>query len=130
MKTVIDTRSLESSCAAGSYSAMSLVRPGYGETSRIDTKTLIFVLKLARPIYVEPAQNAGQNQGLDSVPANGVGEVQLFLGSPLESSGHKLIAKARTLIGREIVATGSLSESLTASQYTKVWMDVTTLDLR
>jgi hypothetical protein len=31
-------------------------------------------------------------------------------------------------IGREIMATGSLSESITASQYTKVVMDVTELD--
>ena len=67
---------------------------------------------------------------MDSDPAKDVHEVQLFLGSPLESDAHKLIAKAHTLIGRDITVTGSLSESITASPYTKVWIDVTALDLK
>jgi hypothetical protein len=102
--------------------------PGYGETPQSDAKVSIFVLKLAEPISVEPAAHADENHGLDSEPVKDVREVQLFLGSPLESEGHMLIDKAHVLIGHEITATGSLSESITASQYTKVLLDVTALD--
>jgi hypothetical protein len=46
--------------------------------------------------------------------------VQLFIGRSQTADAHKLI-------GRTVAATASLNEAITASQYTKVWLDVKTL---
>lgn len=97
--------------------------PGYGETPATDAKASIFVLKLSHQISVEPAEHADANDGVDLDPAEGVLELQLFLRFPPR-------VDVRKLAGHDVTATGTLNESITASQYTKVWMDVTTLHMK
>jgi hypothetical protein len=94
--------------------------PGYGETPAKDAWNTIFILKLPHGISVEPAVNAeaSGSANLDSAP--NVREVQLFI-------ARAQVAAAQKLIGHLISADGTLNESLTASQYTKVWLDVKTL---
>jgi hypothetical protein len=95
--------------------------PGYGETPAQDVRTAILVLKLAHPISVEPVANADASKTANLDPAKNIREVQLFI-------GQSRAADARKLIGRAITATGTLNESITASQYTKVWLQVNTLE--
>ena len=94
--------------------------PGYGETPAKDTRTTILVLKLARPISVEPPPNAEANGSANLDGAKNVREVQLFI-------SHSLSLNSKELVGRSVAVTGTLNESITASQYTKVWLEVKTL---
>lgn|GEM_PF-2922220 len=96
--------------------------PGYGETPAKDARTTIFILKLYQGITVEPAANADPNRTANLDPVKDTREIQLFFGASKS-------AKVRELIGRTVVATGTLNESVTASQYTKAWLRVETLDL-
>lgn len=95
--------------------------PGYGETPAKDARATILVLKLSYPISVEPAVNtdASKTANLDS--AKNVREVQLFV-------SQSRTADVRKLVGRMVTASGTLKESITASQYTKVWMDAKTVE--
>jgi hypothetical protein len=94
--------------------------PGYGETPAKDLRTSIFVLKLRQPITAEPIPPvAKDNPNGDTFKH--VREVQLFVNS-------SQTADARKLVGHTVAATGTLNESITASQYTKVWLDVKTLE--
>jgi len=91
--------------------------PGYGETPARDVHETILILKLPQPISVEPAANADGNGSLNLDPAKNVREVQLFM-------SRSQAVEARKLLGRMVIATGTLNESITASQRTKVWLDV------
>lgn len=95
--------------------------PGYGETPAQDAHTTILVLKLPHPISVEPVPNADASKTANLDPAKNVQEVQLFV-------SQSRAADARKLVGQMITATGTLNESITASQYTKVWLQVNTLE--
>jgi len=95
--------------------------PGYGETPAKDARETILILKLSHGIAVEPTTNAKANGSANLDPAKNVREVQLFV-------SRSQTAGARKLVGRIVTATGTLNESITASQYTKVWLDVKTLD--
>lgn len=95
--------------------------PGYGETPAKDARATILVLKLSYPISVEPTANADASKTANLDPAKNVREVQLFV-------GQSRAANARKLVGQMITATGTLNESITASQYTKVWLQVNTLE--
>lgn len=95
--------------------------PGYGETPRKDAKETILVLKLSHAIAVEPAGNAEASGSPNLDAAKGVIEVQLFLNSSVAVDTKKLV-------GTMITATGTLNESVTASQRTKVWMHVQRLE--
>lgn len=97
--------------------------PGYGETPAKDAHTTILVLKLPHPVSVEPAVNADANRTANLDPVKHVREVQLFV-------GQSRLAHARKLAGRIVIATGTLNESITASQYTKVWLQVKALEPR
>ena len=94
--------------------------PGYGETPAKDARSTILVLKLLYAISVEPAGNADASKSANLDPARHVREVQLFV-------SRSKAADARKLVGRIVTATGTPNESVTASQYTKVWVDVETL---
>lgn len=94
--------------------------PGYGETPAKDARATILVLKLAHGISVEPAANAEATGSASLDPVKNVREVQLFVDPSRK-------ADARKLVGRVVTATGTLNESITASQYTKVWLDAKTL---
>jgi hypothetical protein len=91
--------------------------PGYGETPAEDVRATILVLKLSHGISVEPAANAEATGSASLDTVKNVREVQLFI-DPSQKTD------ARKLVGRVVTATGTLNESITASQYTKVYLDV------
>jgi len=94
--------------------------PGYGETPAQDAHETILILKLPHPISVEPAAD-GEGSGSPNLdPAKNVREVQLLM-------GRTQAAEARRLLGRMVIATGTLNESITASQRTKVWLNEKTM---
>jgi len=95
--------------------------PGYGETPAQDAHETILILKLPHPISVKPAANAEANGSPNLDPAKNVREVQLHMNRP--QAVH-----ARRLLGRKVTATGTLNESITAVQRTKVWLEVKTLN--
>jgi hypothetical protein len=94
--------------------------PGYGETPARDAKETILVLKLSHPVTVEPAANAEANGSPNLEPVRNVPEVQLIL-------SRSYTVNTRKLVGKRVTATGTLNESITASQRTKVWMFVQAL---
>jgi hypothetical protein len=97
--------------------------PGYGETPTRDTRDTILILKLEQSISVKPAPHAKANSSASLDVAKDVREVQLFTDRSQKPS-------IQTLIGQGIVVTGTLNESITASQYTKVWLDVATISAK
>ena len=90
--------------------------PGYGETPSKDERDTILVLKLSSPISVQPTANAEASGSASLDPVKDVHEVQLFIPKPR-------IADARKLLGKIVVAVGTLNEAAAPSQYTKVWLD-------
>jgi hypothetical protein len=94
--------------------------PGYGETPAKDLRTSILVLKLWQPITVEPMPHVSKDNP-NGDKFHHVREVQLIV-NPSQR------ADVRKLAGRTIAATGTLSESITASQYTRVWLDAKRLE--
>ena len=97
--------------------------PGYGETPAQDTRATILVLKLSHAVNVVPLPNANATETPDLDAVQAIREVQLFI----SSSKH---LDSKTFIGSTVAVVGTLHESITASQYTKVWMDVETLTPR
>ena len=95
--------------------------PGFGETPARDARGTILVLKLSHGISVEPKANAEASGNVNLDPAKDVCEMQLFV-------SRSQAADARKHLDRVVNVTGTLNESITASQYTKVWMDVGVLD--
>lgn len=96
--------------------------PGYGETPAHDAHETILILKLPEPISVGPAANAGANGSPNLDPAKNIRELQLFMSPPQ-------VAEARKHLGRMVVAIGTLNESITAAQRTKVWLDAKSLKI-
>lgn len=94
--------------------------PGYGETPAQDAHETILILKLLEPISVEPAASAEANGSPNLDPAQNVRELQLFMSRPS-------VVEARKHLGQKVAATGTLNESITAAQRTKVWLDVKNL---
>jgi len=94
--------------------------PGYGETPAKDARDTILIVKLSHPISVRPAVDAEATGSASLDPAVDISEVQLF-------GDRSSVSQFRKLLGLRIIATGTLEESITASQYTKVFMDVQSL---
>jgi len=82
-------------------------------------KTLI--LKLAKPITVDPIENVKANKGSCWGDFPHLRAVQLFI-SPQEKA-----ADARKLVGKQVVAVGTLREGNAPSEHTKVIMEVRTV---
>jgi hypothetical protein len=95
--------------------------PGYGETPAKDERDTILILKLSHPISVEPTANAEANGSASLDPEKSIHEVQLFV-------DRSQTAEARKLLGKVVVAVGTLNEAAAPSQYTKVWLDTKTLN--
>jgi hypothetical protein len=70
---------------------------------------------------VKPAANAEANGSPNLDPAKNVREVQLHM-------NRAQAVHARRLLGRKVTATGTLNESITAVQRTKVWLEVKSLN--
>lgn len=94
--------------------------PGYGETPSKDERTTILILKLAHAITVEPLADAKAKDSPNLDIARNLREVQLFV-------GRSQTAEARKLLGKTVVAAGTLNEAVAPSQYTRVWLDTKTL---
>lgn len=94
--------------------------PGYGETPTKDKRGTILVLKLPYTITVEPTIGAKEKNSSSLDTIRDIREVQLFIPRDRTAAAH-------ALIGRKIVAIGTLNESVAPSQYTKVWLDVKTI---
>lgn len=90
--------------------------PGYGETPSKDTRTTILVLRLSHAIDVEPLPNATATETPDLDAVKSAREVQLFI------SPSKRI-DSEQFVGRTVTVVGTLHESITAMQYTKVWVE-------
>ncbi|HKO14018.1 MAG TPA: hypothetical protein VJV22_18765, partial [Acidobacteriaceae bacterium] len=97
--------------------------PGYGETPLKDSRQKIYVLRLSKSISVEPAPNAEATGSASLDTAENVREIQLFVPQPQKS-------KIAGLVGRAIEVNGTLNESVTASQYSKVCFEVASLKAR
>ena len=97
--------------------------PGYGEAPAKDVHDTILILKLPQPMSVEPVANAEASGSPNLDPAKNVREVRLHMSPPQA-------VDARKLLGRKVTATGTLKESITAVQRTKVWLDVKSLKSR
>ena len=95
--------------------------PGYGETPAKDERDTILVLKLSQAISVQPTANAQANGSASLDPQKNVQEVQLFVDRSQTAEAHKLL-------GKVVVAVGTLNEAAAPSQYTKVWLDTKTLN--
>jgi len=94
--------------------------PGFGETPAKDERDSILVLKLRRPITVEPLADAKSKDSASLDTARDIREVQLFV-------DRSQIANARKLVSKMVIAVGTLNEAVAPSQYTKVWLDTKTL---
>ena len=99
--------------------------PGFGETPAKDLHDKVLVLKLANPITVEPIHNAEAKNSTSLSTLKHVRQIQLFFGDSRSSE-----ADARKLLGRHVVAVGSLKEATVPRQYTDVTMDVKALTSR
>jgi hypothetical protein len=95
--------------------------PGYGETPAKDERDTHLILKLSHAITVEPTANAEANGSASLDPEKNIDEVQLFV-APSRT------AEARKLLGKLVVAVGTLNEAAAPSQYTKVWLDTKTFN--
>ena len=97
--------------------------PGYGETPSKDERDTILVLKLSRPISVQPTANAEASGSASLDRVKDVREVQLFMPKPQ-------VGDVRKLLGKVVLAVGTLNEAAAPSQYTKVWLYTQTLNAK
>jgi hypothetical protein len=95
--------------------------PGFGETPAQDIREKIFVLKLAHAISVEPLADAQTQNTANLDPARNIHEVQVF-------GDHAVKSEISKMVGKKVVIVGILNESVAPSQYTKVWMDVSSVN--
>jgi hypothetical protein len=95
--------------------------PNFGKTPAKDVRDKVLVLKLENPITVEPIENAEAKNSANLNTFRHVRQVQLFFSRAEE-------ANARKLLGRAVLATGSLDEATAPRQYTDVTMEVKTLN--
>jgi hypothetical protein len=96
--------------------------PGFGETPSKDTREKALILKLARPITVDPIADVKVNNGSCWGGFPHLAAVQLFISPEMK------LAAARKLLGKEVVAAGTLREGAAPSEHTKVIMEVKTID--
>lgn len=96
--------------------------PGFGETPTKDLHDKVLVLKLARPITVEPVENAEAKNSTNLGTFKHVRQIQLFFGGSRSAE-----AGARKLLGKRVTVVGGLDEATAPRQYTDVTMDVKTL---
>jgi hypothetical protein len=97
-------------------------QPGFGETPAQDVRVKVLLVKLPHPITVEPAGSANRNSSASLNTIRNVREVQLYPG-PTQN------AEARKMLGKTVVAVGTLREAAAPNQYVDVSMDVKTLAL-
>ncbi|MDE1155560.1 MAG: hypothetical protein PW735_07480 [Acidobacteriaceae bacterium] len=92
--------------------------PGFGETPAKDAREKVYLLKLGKPATMTPIDDPKAKTCWDAFPH--VSEVQLFI--PPESK-----IEANGLLGKAVLATGTIRESDAPSEHTKVTLDVKAL---
>jgi hypothetical protein len=97
--------------------------PGFGETPAKDAREEALLLKLSRPITVEPVEGAKAKDSASLNTFKHVREVQLFVNSTQT-------AEARKMVGLNVVALGTLHEAVAPTEHTDVSMDVKSLNLK
>jgi hypothetical protein len=96
--------------------------PGFGETPDKDTREKVLVLTLGQPITAVPIEDA-ETKGSSSLSVQrNVRAVQLFIFPAAKRE------QARKLIGKTVVAIGTLNEATAPSEHLKVSMRVEALD--
>jgi hypothetical protein len=96
--------------------------PGFGETPDKDARERVLILTLRQPITVVPAENAKPKVTSSLSTLSNVRAVQLFIFPPAKRE------QARKLIGKTVVAIGTLNEATAPSEHLKVTMDVEALN--
>jgi hypothetical protein len=96
--------------------------PGFGETPAKDARERVLILKLAKPITVDPIENVKANHGSCWATFPHLKQIQLFIFPPDKA------LRARKLVGKTVVAIGALHEGDAPSEHTRVVMDVKTID--
>ncbi len=92
--------------------------PGFGETPAKDAREKVYLLKLERPVTMNPIDYPKAKTCWDAFPH--VREVQLFIASENKMNAGRLVGKA-------VLANGTIRESDAPSEHTKVTMDVKSL---
>jgi hypothetical protein len=90
--------------------------PGFGETPAQDAREKALILKLPKPITVDPIEDVKAQSCWGNFPH--LAAVQLFIFPEAK------LADARKLVGKEVVATGTLREGDAPSEHTKVILEV------
>ena len=75
--------------------------PGYGKTSARDQRMKVLVLRLSRPISVEPSVSVSASSTANMAPATNILDVQLYIDPSRR-------ADAQTLVGHAVTVTGTL----------------------
>lgn len=94
--------------------------PGFGETPAQGAREKALVLKLPKPITVDPTDDVKARSCMGDFPH--LAAVQPFIFPEAK------VADARKLLGKEVVATGTLREGDAPSQHTKVILEVKTVE--
>ena len=97
--------------------------PGYGETPAKDERDVILLLQLAKPISVRPTAKAEENGSANLDFVENIRTVQLFVDKSKDGDAQKLL-------GKTVIAIGSLNEAVAPSQHTKVWLDTESLNVK
>jgi hypothetical protein len=96
--------------------------PGFGETPSKDAREKVLILKLAKPITVDPIADVKANKGSCWGDFPHLAAVQLFIFPEAK------LADAQKLVGKVVVVVGTLREGDAPSQHTKVIMEAKTVD--
>jgi hypothetical protein len=96
--------------------------PGFGETPDKDARERVLILTMRRSITVVPVENAESTGTASLSTLSNVRAVQLFIFSSAKSE------QARKLIGKTVIAIGTLNEAVAPSEHLRVSMDVQALN--
>ena len=94
--------------------------PGFGETPAQDAREKALILKLPKAITVDPIEDVKARSCWGAFPH--LASIQLFIFPEAK------LTDARKLVGKEVVATGTLREGDAPSEHTKVIMEVKTVE--
>jgi hypothetical protein len=96
--------------------------PGFGETPAKDARERVLILRLPKPVTIDPIEDVKANNGTCWSSFPNLKAIQLLI-LPLEKA-----TDARKLVGKTVVVVGRLQEGDAPSEHTKVTMDVKKLD--
>lgn len=92
--------------------------PGFGETPKEDAREKVLVVALEQPITAKPIQDAEAKGSPSLDTRKNVREVHLFLLTT------ELKQETRKLIGKKVIAIGTLNEAVAPSEHLEISMRV------